>query len=117
MPFTACCQLLAEEVGVARDPREKLMKSFHVLRKHHPAFSISRADEVASALFGKLSSILTDVNDLRNQHSYAHPTDDILSESWARFVVETMLSVIELLIGLWSEYHFGGQRGDLWILN
>ena len=93
------------------------MKLFHVVRKRHPAFMISGADEVAIDLFGKLSSILETLNELRNQHSYVHPTDDILSGPLARFAVETALSVIELLMGLWSEYHLGGQRGGRWMLN
>ena len=110
-------QLLAEEAGCARDGREKLTKLFHSVRSHHPAFSISGADEVATELFGKLSSILETLNELRNQHSYAHPTDAIPSGPWARFATETMLSVIELLMGLSSEYHLGRRRGDRRMLN
>ena len=110
-------QLLAEEVGCVRDRRQTLTKLFRSVREHHPAFSFSGANDVAIELFGKLSSTLATLNELRNNHSYAHPTDDILSGPCARFAVTIALSMIELLIGLWSEYHFGGQRGDLWILN
>ena len=90
-------QIIALEAGWEYDRHDGVSNLYRYVRKHHPAFVAGDGEEKVLELFGPLGQILHQVNEIRNQHSLAHPSRGLVSEPSARFVVHMTLAVFELM--------------------
>ena len=88
-------QIIAEEAEWEFNRHDGVLDLYRYVRKHHPAFAAVGGEEKVLELFGSLGRFLQKVTEMRNQHSLAHPSPDLLSEPSARSVVHLALVMFE----------------------
>lgn len=70
-----------------------------ILRRHHPKFKGDEKDKTApiNQLMNMIAKMLDNLNDRRNQQSYAHPNEVILKNEEAKFILNLSRSVMQYI--------------------
>ena len=94
----ACVRRLAQEVGTDVSAKKGLQEEFAEVRRRHPAFQVAQGDKVTASILRGATRILEGMNIGRNDHSLAHPTDELLDDPEARLFCNAGMSVLQYIL-------------------
>ena len=98
-------RLLAREVvGRPAPDHRKVRLLCRFVCQGHPIFLTDGGRAINLRLAERLSDIVTELTQLRNSHSFAHPTDALAPDAVALSVVRRALTVIDQLAERHSQY-------------
>ena len=98
-------RLLAREViGRPTPDHRKVRLLCRFVCQEHPIFLTGGGRAIGLKLSETLYEIVVDLTRLRNNHSFAHPTDDLSSDAVALSIVKRALAVIDQLAEQHSQY-------------
>jgi hypothetical protein len=89
---------LCDGAGIAHGERPTMNQLFKALRAEHPSLNDLgvRSEDVAKML-GSMAAILDALNPVRNNASMAHPNTELVGESEAVLVINTVRTLLTYL--------------------
>ncbi|MGO1058518.1 abortive infection family protein [Planococcus sp. FY231025] len=93
---------LCKEEGITFDSElVKIQDVWSKMKTDHPNFNVDVKDsqKPINQTVNAISKFLENINDVRNKYVYAHPTDDILGENEARFVINIAYAILFYIDG------------------
>lgn len=89
---------LCDEVGIVLDGRPTMNQLFKALRTTHPALAdVGAREEEVKKILGSMATILDALNPVRNNASVAHPNQQLVGESEANLVINTVRTLLSYL--------------------
>lgn len=93
---------LCKEEGITFDSDlVKIQDIWSKMKTDHPKFNIELKDsqKPINQTVNAISKFLENMNDIRNKYVYAHPTDEILGEEEAKFVINIAYAILFYIDG------------------
>lgn len=88
---------LCRDCNITVNDDDTLQALFKKLRTEHRKLAAIGADPNVSRIFGGMASILDALNTIRNQHSLAHPNEQLLGKAEAMFIINSTRSLLNFI--------------------
>lgn len=93
---------LCKEEGITFDSDlVKIQDIWSKMKTDHPKFNVELKDsqKPINQTVNAISKFLESMNDIRNKYVYAHPTDEILGEEEAKFIINIAYAILFYIDG------------------
>lgn len=90
-------KVVCDEASIAHSDDADITTLFKLIREKHPKFQTHPPGVEGTKIVRGMAQVVDALNPVRNQHSMAHPSDDLLDEPEALLVVNAVKSLLHYL--------------------
>ena len=100
----ACVKRLAQDAGIDVSAKKGLQEQYAEIRRAHPAFQVSQGEQVTTSILRGISKVIEGINQGRNEHSLAHPTEALLADPEARLFCNAGITILQYILDKVEEH-------------